>query len=83
MVEPPTWPATGKHRVVNSCRAGHEEVTEVHTEAELIAAMIAACRYVMPEGRVCEALVHLSTHVGPDGVQIGSIRPRSERCTCP
>jgi hypothetical protein len=53
----PTHPATGRHRVVNSCRGGHEEVIEVRTERELIEAMIAACRYGMPDGRVCEALV--------------------------
>jgi hypothetical protein len=62
-----------KHRVVNSCRSGHEEVIEVTTQAELIAAMIAACRYGMPDGRACGALINVSRHVGPDGVEIGMI----------
>jgi hypothetical protein len=67
------WPATGTHRVVNSCRAGHEETIEVTTQAGLIAAMTAGCRVVTPDGRVCGALVNCSRHVGPDGVGIGMV----------
>jgi hypothetical protein len=72
MVGPRTWPATGKHRVVNSCRAGHEEVIEVHSDNELIKAMIAACL-------VCGGLVNVSTHVGPNGVAIGTIMIPDDR----
>ena len=67
------WPATGKHRVINSCRRGHSETIPVTTQAELIAAMVAGCRYVMPNGRACVELVNVSTHVGPDGVARGSV----------
>jgi hypothetical protein len=67
------WPATGRHRVVNRCRAGHSETIEVHTERDLIAAMTAGCRVVMPDGQGCRALVNCSRHVGPDGVEIGMI----------
>jgi hypothetical protein len=69
----PTHPATGKHRVVNLCRSGHEEVIEVHTDAELHAAMVSGYRVVMPEGRACTALVVVSRHIGPDGRGIGLI----------
>jgi hypothetical protein len=69
----PTHPTTGRHRVVNSCRSGHHEVIEVHTQADLIEAMIAACHHVMPDGRACKALVNLSRHVAPDGREIGMI----------
>jgi hypothetical protein len=72
MVGPRTWPATGKHRVVNSCRAGHEEVIEVHSDNELIEAMIAACL-------VCGGLVVISRHLGPDGRERGMIMIPDER----
>jgi hypothetical protein len=62
----PTLPATGKHRVVNRCRAGHEETIEVHSDNELIAAMTAACR-------VCGGMVSVKRHIGPDGVGIGIV----------
>jgi hypothetical protein len=75
----PTYPATGTHRVVNRCRAGHEETIEVTTQAGLIAAMTAGCRVVTPDGRVCGALVNCSRHVGPDGVGIGMVWIPDER----
>jgi hypothetical protein len=62
----PTHPANGKHRVVNSCRAGHEEVIAVHTETEWIAAMTAPCR-------VCGGMVSVKRHIGPDGCGIGIV----------
>ncbi len=66
-----TYPATGRHRVVTSCRSGHKEV---HTERrEWIEAMVSACRHVMPDGRACEALVNVVRYVGPDGIEIGMI----------
>jgi hypothetical protein len=69
----PILPATGTHRVVNRCRAGHSETIEVHTERDLITAMTAGCRVVTLDGRVCGALVNCSRHVGPDGVGIEMI----------
>lgn len=76
------WPATGKHRVINSCRLGHSETIEVTTQAGWIAAMTAPCSVVMPDGRACVALVNVSTHVGPDGREIGMILildPKTEK----
>jgi len=66
------WPATGTHRIVNRCRAGHEEIIEVHSDNELIEAMTAACR-------VCGGMVNVSRHIGPDGVGIGTIMVPDER----
>jgi hypothetical protein len=68
----PTHAATGTHRVVNRCRAGHEEIIEVHSDNELIEAMTAACR-------VCGGMVNVSRHIGPDGVGIGTILVPDER----
>lgn len=62
----PTHAATGKHRVINSCRGGHEEVIEVHTRGELTAAMTAACR-------VCGGLVNVSRHVNGTGIELRMI----------
>ena len=67
------WPATGTHRIVNRCRAGHKETVEVTTNHEYIAAATAGCRTVMPDGRTCQELVNVSQHVGPDGVLIGLV----------
>ncbi len=66
-------PATGTHRVVNSCRGGHSETIEVHTREELHAAMVSGCRVVMPDGRPCRALVNVSRHINGAGVELGMI----------
>jgi hypothetical protein len=73
------WPATGTHRVANSCRAGHHEVIEVWTERDLIAAMTAGCRYQMPDGQVCKALVNVSRHINGAGIELGMVWIPDER----
>jgi hypothetical protein len=75
----PILPATGKHRVVNRCRAGHEETIEVTTQAGLIAAMTAGCRVVTPDGQVCKALVNVSRHINGAGIELGMVWIPDER----